>query len=109
MGTTVEVLEEAVAVKPKRCTKGLSPRVCLLPECREVFTPTWRHQVFHLPACREAFYNPLDVEAADGPERIRTILGKLEYDHPFFRAAQKAINSKQAVRGNKSAKRKAKL
>src|ERR1017187_7085578 len=107
MDANVAVVEDVEAApKPKRQMLGLAERLCRNPVCREAFTPTWRHQEFHVAACREEFYHPLDVDDPAGPERIRVILSKLEYDHSFFRAAQKAINSKQAGRGNKSAKRK---
>ena len=109
MDTHVAVVDEAVAApKQKRQMLGLADRLCRNPVCREAFTPTWRHQEFHLQACREEFYHPLDVDDLASPARIKTILSKLGASHPFFKAAQSAVQANIGARGNKSDKRKGK-
>jgi hypothetical protein len=110
---TEQEIEAGTERKSKRRMKSDFPEIpCDNPLCRKGpdgkrkwFKPAWPWNRFCCDECRTAFHAPLNPTHTDAPIRLKALLKSLSIDHPLFKAAQSAVQSRMAVIGNKSHKR----
>ena len=111
MSTAEQPIEKA----KRRMKVDLEPRTCKNPTChkgvngrRRSFQPSWKWAEFCCVECRDDWHKPIHPDDVDAPARIKGMLSDLPLAHPMVRAVFQALQSKWAVLGNKSPKRKEK-